>query len=211
MQILYRWSRTSFQSWDKLHRVPFLYPVTVDYLVAQMVKRLPTTWETWVQSLGLEDLLEKKMATHSSILAWKTPWMEKPVRVQSMGLQRVRYNWETHFHHRLTHGFFRSEKPFPILSCENLAYLQLKLKYHQNIISLAELSLLHLMVSPLCESLRSLLLTFKLTSSSLWTLLLCLLDLYFDFLLNQNICYNIIATSYLLGAEGTCLSWKSRA
>ena len=71
---------------------PFLYPVTVDFLVAQMVKRLPTTWETWVQSLGLEDLLEKKMATHSSILAWKTPWMEKPVRVQSMGLQRVRYN-----------------------------------------------------------------------------------------------------------------------
>ena len=42
--------------------------------MAQMVKRLPTMWETWVQSLGREDLLEKEMATHSSILAWKIPW-----------------------------------------------------------------------------------------------------------------------------------------
>ena len=56
-------------------------------LVAQTVKRLPTMWETWVQSLGREDLLEKKMATHSSILAWKIPWMEKPGRLQSMGSQ----------------------------------------------------------------------------------------------------------------------------
>ena len=54
-----------------------------------MVKRLPTMWETRVQSLGQEDLLEKEMATHSSILAWKIPWMEEPGRLQSMGLQRV--------------------------------------------------------------------------------------------------------------------------
>ena len=54
-----------------------------------MVKRLPTTQETWVQSLGQEDSLEKEMATHSSILAWKTPWTEEPVRLQSMGSQRV--------------------------------------------------------------------------------------------------------------------------
>ena len=54
-----------------------------------MVKRLPTTWETWVQSLGWEDLLEKEMATHSSILAWKIPWMGEPGRLQSMVLQRV--------------------------------------------------------------------------------------------------------------------------
>ena len=54
-----------------------------------MVKHLPTMWETWVQSLGSEDLLEKKMATHSSILAWKTPWTEEPSRLQSMGSQRV--------------------------------------------------------------------------------------------------------------------------
>ena len=58
-------------------------------LVAQMVKRLPTMWETWVQSPGWEDLLEKEMATHSSILAWKIPWTEEPGRLQSMGLQRV--------------------------------------------------------------------------------------------------------------------------
>ena len=57
--------------------------------MAQTVKRLPTMWETWVQSLGREDLLEKEMATHSSILAWKIPWMEEPGRLQSMGSQRV--------------------------------------------------------------------------------------------------------------------------
>ena len=53
-------------------------------LVAQTVKRLPTMRETRVQSLGWEDLLEKEMATHSSILAWKIPWTEEPVRLQSM-------------------------------------------------------------------------------------------------------------------------------
>ena len=57
--------------------------------MAQTVKRLPTVRETWVQSLGQEDLLEKEMATHSSILAWKIPWMEEPGRLQSMGSQRV--------------------------------------------------------------------------------------------------------------------------
>ena len=48
-----------------------------------MVKRLPTMWETWVQSLGQEDPLEKEMATHSSTLAWKIPWTEEPGRLQS--------------------------------------------------------------------------------------------------------------------------------
>ena len=57
-------------------------------LVAQTVKRLPTMRETLVQSLGREDL-EKEMATHSSILAWKIPWAEEPGRLQSMGSQRV--------------------------------------------------------------------------------------------------------------------------
>ena len=60
------------------------------FLVAQMVKRLPTMQEMRVQSLGQEDLLDKEMATHSSILARKIPWMEKPGRLQSMGSQRVR-------------------------------------------------------------------------------------------------------------------------
>ena len=61
-------------------------------LVAQMVKRLPTMWDTRVQSLGWEDLLEKEMATHSSMLAWKIPWMEERGRLQSMGSQRVRHD-----------------------------------------------------------------------------------------------------------------------
>ena len=54
-----------------------------------MVKHLPTMQEIRVQSLGGEDVLEKEMATHSSILAWKIPWMEEPGRLQSMGSQRV--------------------------------------------------------------------------------------------------------------------------
>ena len=58
-------------------------------LVAQMVKNLPAMQVTWVQSLGWEDSLEKRMATHSSILAWEIPWTEEPGGLQSMGLQRV--------------------------------------------------------------------------------------------------------------------------
>ena len=55
-----------------------------------MVKRVPTMWETRARFLGGEDLLEKEMATHSSILAWKIPWTEEePGRLQSTGLQRV--------------------------------------------------------------------------------------------------------------------------
>ena len=57
-----------------------------------MVKCLPTMQETWVQSLGWEDPLEKEMATDSSTLAWKIPWMEEPGRLQSMGSQRVGHN-----------------------------------------------------------------------------------------------------------------------
>ena len=60
--------------------------------VAQRVKRLPAVQETWVRSLGQEDPLEKEMATHSSTLAWKIPWTEKPGRLQSMGSQRVRHD-----------------------------------------------------------------------------------------------------------------------
>ena len=60
-------------------------------LVAQTVKRLPAVWETWVQSLGWEDPLEKEMATHSSTLAWKIPWTEEPGGLLSMGSQRVRH------------------------------------------------------------------------------------------------------------------------
>ena len=61
-------------------------------LVAQTVKRLPTTQETRIRSLGREDPLEKGMATHSSTLAWKIPRTEEPGRLQSMGSQRVGHN-----------------------------------------------------------------------------------------------------------------------
>ena len=57
--------------------------------MAQMVKNLLSILETWVQSLGQEDLLEKRMVTHSSILAGRIPWIEEPSGLQSMGLQRV--------------------------------------------------------------------------------------------------------------------------
>ena len=57
--------------------------------MAQTVKHLPTMWETQVLSLGQEDPLEKEMATQSSTLAWKIPWMEETGRLQSMGSQRV--------------------------------------------------------------------------------------------------------------------------
>ena len=57
--------------------------------VAQRLKHLLAMRETWVQSLGQEDPLEKEMTTHSSILTWRIPWMEEPGRLQSMGSQRV--------------------------------------------------------------------------------------------------------------------------
>ena len=60
-----------------------------DSLVAQMVRNLTATQETQIQSLGWEDPLEKGMATHSSILAWRIPWTEEPGGLQSIGLQRA--------------------------------------------------------------------------------------------------------------------------
>ena len=63
--------------------------------MAQTIKRLPAIRETCVRSLGQEDPLEKEMATHSSILAWKIPWVEEPSGLQSMGLQRVGHDLAT--------------------------------------------------------------------------------------------------------------------
>ena len=80
------------------HRVGHNYsdlPAATQYwasLVAQTVKNLPAMWETWVQSLGQEDPLEKAMAIHSTILAWRIPWIEEPGKLQSMGLQRLRHD-----------------------------------------------------------------------------------------------------------------------
>ena len=68
-----------------------------------MVKHLPTMRETWVWSLRWKDPLEKEMATHSSILAWKIPWTEDPGRLQSMGSQRVGHDWATSLTHFSLH------------------------------------------------------------------------------------------------------------
>ena len=69
--------------------------VCVTSLVARLVKNLPAVQETQVRSLGGEDLLEKEMATYSSILAWKISWTEEPDRLQFMGSQRVGHNLAT--------------------------------------------------------------------------------------------------------------------
>ena len=66
-----------------------------DFPVSQMIKNLPAMQETRVQSLSQKDSLEKGMAIHSNILAWRIPWTEEPGRLQSLVLQRVRYNWVT--------------------------------------------------------------------------------------------------------------------
>ena len=90
------------------------YPLQYSWasLVAQLVKNPPEMRETWVWSLGWEDLLEKGKATHSSILAWRIPWT-----VQSMGSQRVRHNWLTftfHLKKQLDLQIFPlSPKPLP--------------------------------------------------------------------------------------------------
>ena len=70
--------------------ISILYTLRVS-VVVQRVKHLPEMWEIWVQSLDQEDPLEKEMASHSSTLGWKIPWMEEPGKLQSVGLQRIRH------------------------------------------------------------------------------------------------------------------------
>ena len=81
------------KSYSYLSTLQILFYVVCKYylasLVAQMVNNLPVMQETRFQSLGREDPLEKGMATHSSILAWRIPWTVEPGRLQSMGAQRV--------------------------------------------------------------------------------------------------------------------------
>ena len=84
-----------FYSWYIQGSIFYESLPSVSSLVAQRLKHLPPMRETWVRSLGQEDPLEKEMAIHSSILAWRIPWMEKPSRLQSTGLQRVGHNWAT--------------------------------------------------------------------------------------------------------------------
>ena len=87
---------------QSLWKIVLWFPTRTS-LVAQTVKYLPIVWETRVQSLGREDLLEKAMATHFNILAWKIQWTEEPGGLQSMGSHRVGHDWATslsffHFH-----------------------------------------------------------------------------------------------------------------
>ena len=84
-----------------------------NYLIAQRLKHLPAMWETWVWSLDWEDPLEKEMATHSSILAWRIPWKEEPGGLQSTGSQRVRHDWVT----SLSLSFHFSQLPKPCCCC----------------------------------------------------------------------------------------------
>ena len=81
--------RSRISNIEGLQRWPWVSPV------AQTVKNLPAMQKTSVRSLDWEDPLEKETATHSSILAWRIPWTEKPDRLQSMGLERAGHNWVT--------------------------------------------------------------------------------------------------------------------
>ena len=77
---------------DEYYSIVFVYHKQMTWITVQKLKRLPAMWETWVQSLGQEDPLEKEMATHSNILAWRIPWKEEPGGLQFMGSRRVRHN-----------------------------------------------------------------------------------------------------------------------
>ena len=85
------------RQWGHLLAPIRLYYFLSASLGAQLVKNLPVMQETWVQSLGWEDPLEKGTATHSSILAWRIPWTEETVGLQSVRLQRVRHDFHFHF------------------------------------------------------------------------------------------------------------------
>ena len=84
------------QGWKTLQKIPeiILSPLKSS-LVTQVMNNLPAMQETQFWSLGQEDPLEKGVATHSSILAWRIPWTEEPGRLLSMELQRVRHTWVT--------------------------------------------------------------------------------------------------------------------
>ena len=86
---------SSITGWRRSPGEGIGYPFQCSWtpLVAQMVGNPPAMQETWVGSLGQEDPLEKGMATHSSIPAWRTPWTEEPGGLQSIGSKRVGYNW----------------------------------------------------------------------------------------------------------------------
>ena len=90
-----------------LHSIYIVFMTIWASLMAQMVKNPPAVQETWVQSLGWEDPLEEGIATHSSILAWRTPWTEEPGEPQSMRSQRVGHDWATKHTYDYLHRIYR--------------------------------------------------------------------------------------------------------
>ena len=95
MKQVFLWNSLAFTMIQWMLAIWCLVPLPWASLVAQRLKPLPGTRETWVLSLGREDPLEKGMATHSSTLAWRIPWREEPSRLQSMGSKRVGQDWGT--------------------------------------------------------------------------------------------------------------------
>ena len=125
------------------HHLEFLYVPHLllgASLVAQTVKHLPAMQETQVQSLGREDPLEKEMATHSSTLAWKIPWIEKPCRLQSMGSQRVGHDWATSLH--FTSFTFGGVYTF----CSNFSIFKISIKRHPSFLHIDEFRPLFLLL-----------------------------------------------------------------
>ena len=100
-------------------------------MVAQTVKNLPAMWETCVWSLGREDLLEKGMATHSSIFASKIPWTEEPGGLQYMGSRRVRHDWATNTSNKKTRGQVNMGRQSEYLFKEDI---QIANKKHEKIL-----------------------------------------------------------------------------
>ena len=93
MLLIFNWPWPQFPyTRGRLFFPKTFFELVINSMVAQLVKYLPAVQETQVQSLSQKDPLEKAMATHSRILAWRTPWTEEPGRLQSMGSQRVRHD-----------------------------------------------------------------------------------------------------------------------
>ena len=88
-------------------------------MVTQMIKNLPTMWETQVQSLGQEDHLDKGMAMHSNIPGYRTPWTEVPGRLQSKGLRTVRHDWAIDIHTQKR----QKAQPFSLLIRHSYAHI----------------------------------------------------------------------------------------
>ena len=97
--------------------------------MAQTVKNLPAMQKTRVWSLGWEDPLEKGMAPHSSILAWRILWKEEPGGLQSMGSQRVRHDWATNFNNKVLPTNFYWGKIYNKICCFN--HLKCTMEWHQ--------------------------------------------------------------------------------